>query len=424
MAAATDKNRASPAARSRSGSGARAPRRSTPPRLSYAFAAALLLHGLLALTLPDLRRLLLGSAATPPAQPTAPAPRPPLPGSELIPIRLPLAGFQLQSELGAIARDSPARSTPLPGTGHAPSGRLAISSRLGAAAGEARAAYERLQPSPAPVATTTRLVAELRLADGGARGRGSRSAGLELGSGDSGTVTASRAPASEHDELAAAAEAQQTPTPTPAAAARPTVPVTAPTPRPPRKPAVPAAQPRLAPAPIPAPAAPPKPPAAVIQQPIRPQVYPPAAAYRGAAPDAVAEAPPLPAAGVDDASAPPLTAGNALMLGAQAAPDRGPGAAVAGRGAFFQQLTTHLFTVNQQVLAEAIRATPRLTLEVRFTIDRSGRVLGAQLLRSTGDDALDRKAVDVILRASPVPQMAPDMPQARIELSFPVQIYR
>jgi protein TonB len=148
-------------------------------------------------------------------------------------------------------------------------------------------------------------------------------------------------------------------------------------------------------------------------------------AYRGAPPDKVAVAPPLPPVRPnDDSSSPPLTAGNALVLGAQAAPDRGPGQPAASRGAFFQQLTTHLFMVNQQVLAEAIRATPRLTVEVRFTIDRSGRVLGAQVMNSTGDAALDLKAAEVILRASPVPQLAPDMPQPRIELSFPVQIYR
>ena len=54
----------------------------------------------------------------------------------------------------------------------------------------------------------------------------------------------------------------------------------------------------------------------------------------------------------------------------------------------------------------------------------AGRVLDASVLRGSGNAAVDAKAVDVIQRASPVPQMAPDMPQSRIELSFPVQVYQ
>lgn len=87
-------------------------------------------------------------------------------------------------------------------------------------------------------------------------------------------------------------------------------------------------------------------------------------------------------------------------------------------------MTAHLFAANQRALAEAIRAGPKLTLVVRFWIDRQGRVLDARVARSSGVAELDRRAEKVLLDASPVPQLAPDMPQETLELSFPVQVYR
>lgn len=370
----------------------------TPPRLSLAFAAALGLHLLIALGLPGLQRLFGAGAALKPsgsALRALPPPQPTAPTGDVIPIRLPLAGFQMQTELGAIARSSPQKGAELPGAGKAPAGKFAMSPRLGTAASEALAADQRARPTPPPT-DTTRLVAELRLASGSGRG-GGNAGGTAVG----GAKPAS-APARIDGKPAAAAKPVE-------ALRRELAPVE-----------------KVVPTAPPAAAAPQKPAPPPIQQPIRPQIGAPVQRYRGAAADSIAVAPPLPPRTADDGepSSPPLTAGNAASLGAPAAPDRGPGEAVSGRMEFFQKLTTQLFQVNQQVLAEAIRATPRLTVEVRFTIDRSGRVLAAQAMRSTGDAALDAKAVNVILRASPVPQMAADMPSARIELSFPVQIYR
>jgi len=386
MAAAFREPRSSPVAAPRSAyPGA-------PSRLTLAFAAALLLHLTIALMLPDVRRR-LRSAPPPPASASPAAAAMPAAG-EVIPIRLPLAGFHLQTELGAIARDSPATTPLLPAAAKAASGKLGISNRLGEAARQEAAATSDRQRPRAPVAEAPRRIGDLRLAaspvPAPAEDPSGRSAGTRV-------------------DRAAPRETAQ--------ANRAAVPV--------RKPAA-TASPVPAPTPAPGPA-PPKPATRappLVQQPIRPPVFAPATPYRATAPEQIAIAPPLPPLNPGDSSSPPPTGGDALGLGAQAAPDRGPGAAVAGRGAFFQQLTTHLFMTNQQVLAEAIRATPRLTVEVRFTIDRSGRVLGAQVMRSTGEPALDRKAADVILRASPVPQMAADMPQPRLELSFPVQIYR
>ena len=43
------------------------------------------------------------------------------------------------------------------------------------------------------------------------------------------------------------------------------------------------------------------------------------------------------------------------------------------------------------------------TVQVAFSIDRSGRVLSARLSGSSGDPALDEEAVAMVRRASPVP---------------------
>ncbi|WP_428310852.1 TonB family protein [Hydrocarboniphaga sp.] len=362
-------------------------------RLSLAFATALTLHLLAALTLPNLK-LLFNAATSAKGAASGPPPLPPpqatTPGSEVIPIRLPLAGFRMQTELGAIARSSPPKDLVLPGAARAPAGKLAMSSRLGAAAVEALAADQRARPKAA-TPPTTRLVAELRLATGGGNVAGN------------GTVIEAQRPGPPASAPVEKILAPSKPAETPKREIAKGEPI------------------EKAP---PSAAAAPKPAQSALQQPIRPQIYAPVQTYRGAPPENIAIAPPLPprAAGDDTLASPPPTV--AAYPGAQPAPDRGPGVAVGGRGEFFQKLTTHLFQTNQIVLAEAIRATPKLTVEVRFSIDRAGRVLGAQVMRSTGDAALDGKAADVILRASPVPQMPADIPQARIELSFPVQIYR
>jgi TonB family protein len=105
-------------------------------------------------------------------------------------------------------------------------------------------------------------------------------------------------------------------------------------------------------------------------------------------------------------------------------PDQGGGTFTPNRNVFFSRMTTHLFAANQRALAAAIRAGPRLTLDVRFWIDRDGRVLDARVARSSGIAALDRRAEQVVRDASPLPRLAPDMPHDTLELSFPVQVYR
>ncbi|HYH18538.1 MAG TPA: energy transducer TonB [Azospirillum sp.] len=61
--------------------------------------------------------------------------------------------------------------------------------------------------------------------------------------------------------------------------------------------------------------------------------------------------------------------------------------------------------------------------QVRFILDRQGRVLSARLEKSSGHAILDEETVSLVERASPLPTPPPEMPQERIELVVPVQFF-
>lgn len=93
-------------------------------------------------------------------------------------------------------------------------------------------------------------------------------------------------------------------------------------------------------------------------------------------------------------------------------------------GPFFTALTAQLVLANQKALAEALKAGERETVEVRFVVDREGRVSHVEPARPSGTPALDARAVQMIRSAAPLPKPPPDLPQSRLELTFPVQVYR
>ncbi|MDQ0393580.1 energy transducer TonB [Labrys monachus] len=57
---------------------------------------------------------------------------------------------------------------------------------------------------------------------------------------------------------------------------------------------------------------------------------------------------------------------------------------------------------------------------VAFTVNRSGQVLSVRLVRSSGDPALDREAVALLRRASPVPPPPAGLGGATLSLTLPV----
>lgn len=99
-------------------------------------------------------------------------------------------------------------------------------------------------------------------------------------------------------------------------------------------------------------------------------------------------------------------------------PDGAAGAYSSDRNAFFSNLAEHLFNVNDAQL----RAKPyssRRIIDVRFSIDRQGRVMRVWT-PAPRQSAATEAAKAIVWAASPVPQLAPDMPQAVLELTFPV----
>lgn len=63
------------------------------------------------------------------------------------------------------------------------------------------------------------------------------------------------------------------------------------------------------------------------------------------------------------------------------------------------------------------------TVMVRFTVDRRGRVLSVALERSSGFAPLDREALALPGRTSPLPPPPADVLGDRIELVVPVEFY-
>lgn len=66
-------------------------------------------------------------------------------------------------------------------------------------------------------------------------------------------------------------------------------------------------------------------------------------------------------------------------------------------------------------------ATGAGTTTVAFTIDRSGQVLTAHLIRSSGDPALDEEAVALPRRASPLPAPPSEVGGSTLTLAVPIR---
>ncbi|MFP1133309.1 TonB family protein [Asticcacaulis sp. W401b] len=62
-------------------------------------------------------------------------------------------------------------------------------------------------------------------------------------------------------------------------------------------------------------------------------------------------------------------------------------------------------------------------VQVRFKMDREGRVLSSSVSRSSGSGALDRAALDTLKRASPLPKPPADIPGNPIELAFDIEFF-
>jgi protein TonB len=64
------------------------------------------------------------------------------------------------------------------------------------------------------------------------------------------------------------------------------------------------------------------------------------------------------------------------------------------------------------------------TSTVAFSIDRSGKVVSARILSSSGNNALDEEAVALTQRASPVPPPPSDVAGSTLHLQVPIRFKR
>ncbi len=72
---------------------------------------------------------------------------------------------------------------------------------------------------------------------------------------------------------------------------------------------------------------------------------------------------------------------------------------------------------------EAQRQHEEDTVAVRFSVDRRGRVLSAQIERSAGYALLDEEALSLIHRVSPLPSPPKEVTGDPIELVVPVEFF-
>jgi protein TonB len=59
-------------------------------------------------------------------------------------------------------------------------------------------------------------------------------------------------------------------------------------------------------------------------------------------------------------------------------------------------------------------------VQLRFVVDRTGKVLSYQIAESSGHRLLDEEVERMIARAQPLPAIPADMNQDRLELVLPV----
>jgi protein TonB len=194
------------------------------------------------------------------------------------------------------------------------------------------------------------------------------------------------------------------PTPLPAIAPPPPEPVQLPEPLPPLP------EPPPAPAPAPAVALPPPPPKPI--EPKRPR-------HRIERPTPPAPRPePLPQVHAEPAApAPPPAAPQRAAPMPSVAP---PAPEILSQ--FARTLLAHLERLKRYPRDARLRREEGVVY-LRFVMDRVGKVLSARIERGSGYAALDAEVLALIARAAPLPPLPPDLPQAQLELTVPVQFH-
>jgi protein TonB len=92
----------------------------------------------------------------------------------------------------------------------------------------------------------------------------------------------------------------------------------------------------------------------------------------------------------------------------------------AALASYNQMVAAHLQRFKQYP-SSAKAAGEQGTSRLSFTLGRSGQVLGSRLAGSSGHPALDGETLAMVRRAQPFPPMPPELKQASMSFSIPVQ---
>jgi protein TonB len=207
-------------------------------------------------------------------------------------------------------------------------------------------------------------------------------------------------------EAAGAEQASATPEEaTPAPVAKPT---------PPKPKPKPVAKPKAAPTPAPVP------PVAVAEAPIVPLPPPP---MPTPLPEPVVIAQPYPTTPSGGASA-GAAGGTGVGVGAgQGSQGAGAGAYGDGQGPGDDYLNRvrRWIAKHKKYPPEAFKRKQEGSVMVAFTIARDGRILGAEIERSSGFPLIDQATLDMLYRASPVPPVPPHYTGERLSIAIPVR---
>lgn len=183
------------------------------------------------------------------------------------------------------------------------------------------------------------------------------------------------------------------------------------------------------PAPAPPPAIPPELAEPRPEPPAPPRAQPPAAlppplpapASLPAAPEPLPAEPPSQAIPRTDVVPVPAPA-TAVESTSAAAPMRAADAATARREQDDYLRTLKAWLLRHRVYPdEARKDRAQGIVHVHFSIDRQGRLIASEIARGTGAAVLDRAALDVLTRASPMPAFPASMQRDRLTVTLPIE---
>lgn len=103
--------------------------------------------------------------------------------------------------------------------------------------------------------------------------------------------------------------------------------------------------------------------------------------------------------------------------------DTGVGGGVPGTERDYLSLLSAWLERHKQYPSRAQRRRQEGTVQLRFVVDREGKVLSYQIENTSGYTLLDREVEKMIRRAAPLPAMPKEMAQSRLELVVPVSFY-